>query len=527
MKLWSKLRGRFKSPEPQPQTESEESNGVKISRTVMDAAKAQEVQEHVPYEPPDGVIPAQDKARAMAMDGVDYSYLNAMANNGAGGFVGYYFPGFQELSSMAQLPEYRKMNEEPAREMVREWIKIHGTGDDDKSEKIGIIEAALKRHQLRDLFQQAAVNDSQFGRVQIYVEMKTNGGLASESPSELRTPLMIDSRKIPMGSLKGFRLIEPIWTYPSAYDADNPLSPDFYKPSRWYVMGKTVHDSRLLMFRSRPVPDLLKPAYNFSGVSMTQMARPYVEHWIRTRNSVSDLVHSFSTSGIKTNMSTVLQGGTDKGVIDRAQLYNSLRDNKGLLLLDKESEEFFQFNTPLGGLSDLQAQSQEHMAAVSNIPLVKLLGITPTGLNASSDGEIRSYYDYIHSMQEVLFRKPLEQVIRIIQLDQFGEIDPEIGFDFEPLYGMDEVQMSQVRLNNAQADAANVSVGSVSPDEVRQRLANDPDSGYEGLEVDNDMDERANLLTGPAREGGDPEDQGSDPAERTESLRTKARVNDG
>ena len=45
------------------------------------------------------------------------------------------------------------------------------------------------------------------------------------------------------------------------------------------------------------------------------------------------------------------------------------------------------------------AQSQEQISSVSRIPLVKWTGISPSGLNASSEGEIRVYYDLIHSEQ--------------------------------------------------------------------------------------------------------------------------------
>ncbi|WP_163505183.1 anti-CBASS protein Acb1 family protein, partial [Escherichia coli] len=75
-----------------------------------------------------------------------------------------------------------------------------------------------------------------------------------------------------------------------------PLAADYYKPQSWYVMGKEVHASRFLSFVSRPVPDVLKAAYNFGGLSLSQIAEPYVDNWIRTRDSVGDMVHSYSTS---------------------------------------------------------------------------------------------------------------------------------------------------------------------------------------------------------------------------------------
>ena len=106
--------------------------------------------------------------------------------------------------------------------------------------------------------------------------------------------------KIGKGMLKRLRVIEPVWTYPSSYNATDPLKPDWYKPSSWFVQGKEVHSTRLLTFIGREVPDLLKPAYSFGGLSMSQMVKPYVDNWLRVRQSVSDLISTFSTSGIKT-----------------------------------------------------------------------------------------------------------------------------------------------------------------------------------------------------------------------------------
>jgi phage-related protein (TIGR01555 family) len=198
-------------------------------------------------------------------------------------------------------------------------------------------------------------------------------------------------------------------------------------------------------------------------------------------------------------------GTDDAQFAARAQLFNAYRDNRGLMLLDKDHEDFFQFNTPLSGVDALQAQSQEQMSSVSNIPLVKLLGTQPAGLNATSEGEIQVYYDYLAAMQEMLFRAPLEKIIDIIQLDLFGEIDPDIVFEFESLYGMTDVEKATVRKSDADRDAVLVSIGAVSPDEVRQRIASDPESGYDMLEGeledddDSDLEERQDMLTVKSR----------------------------
>lgn len=434
-----------------------------------------------PIQPPvlaPGVLPSGQRS-CLAMDGVagpSYAYANSYAN-----WLG--FPGYPYLAELTQRTEYRSPSETTANEMTRKWIRVTSTGDDDVSDKIRVIEAELKRHKVRDLFRWAALQDGYFGHSQIYIDVKPGGGgLRTDELRQL--PLVVAPATIPKGSLVAFRAVEPLWTTPTAYNSNDPTAPDFYKPQSWFVMGKATHSSRLLSFMARPVTDLLKPAYNFGGMSLSQLLEPYVNNWLSTRDNVSALVANFSRSGLATNMGSILNGGNGQEIFARIALYNQMANNGGMLLTDKDSEEFFQFNTPLSSLDKLQAQAQEQMAGPAHVPLVKLLGITPAGLNANSDGEIRVWYDWIHSEQENLYRTPLDKVIKIIQLDQFGVIDDNITFEFEPLYQLDGKELAEVRKSDADAAAVYITAGVISAEEERQRLANDPESGYVGLDAD-------------------------------------------
>jgi hypothetical protein len=483
MLILAKIKSWFKKQPPQPSIQKQKDRkDKKISYAALLKAleKKQEVNLVEPYQPPPGVLPRGQENKILAMDDTPYNYVNSA-------YVSNYFPGYQYLAQLAQLPEYRKMSEVIAKEMTRKWIKIQAT--DDKEEKVKRLEDCLKNYKIESLFREAAEQDGLFGRSQIYIDVeKPSGGIASEDYEELASPLFLSSKKIKKGGLKSFRIIEPVWTYPGEYNSSDPLLPNFYKPGVWYVMGKTIHASRMLTFIGREVPDLLKASYNFGGLSMSQMAQPYINNFLRTRDSISDLVHSFSVNGIATNMGATLSGLDDSQFIDRARLFTDLRDNRGLMMLDKDSEEFFQFNTPLSGLDALQAQSQEHMSAVSSIPLVKLLGITPSGLNASAEGEIQVFYDDIHAMQEKLFRDPLKKILDIIQLSEFGDIDEDITFEFENLYGADEVEEAGIRKSDAETDAVLVTSGIISPDEARERLVGNPESGYNNLDLNAEIE---------------------------------------
>lgn len=454
---------------------------------------------------PDGVKP-----NGLAMDN------SPLGNFGADCFFGTGFIGYPRLAELAQISEYRSVSETTANEMTRQWIEIKSVGEEDNSEAIKQIEECYERLNVRDVFRKAIETDGLFGRGQILVQIKDHDG-------KLANPLLLTEKTIAKGSLKALVNIEPMWTTPAPYNAIDPTLPDFYKPKAWYVMAQEIHASRLFTLISRPVPDMLKPAYNFGGVSMTQLMMPYVERWLRTVDSVSDLLHSFSLSGIKTDMSAILSGSDDgdTNIMLRAELYNRLRDNRGLMLLSKDDEEFFQFNTPLSGLDALLAQSQEQMAAPSHTPLVKLLGITPSGLNASTEGEIAVYYDHIRAMQENLLRDPLDKLLKLVQLHLFGKVNDNITFDFVPLQQMTEAELSTIRKSDTDRDVAYIQAGVVSAEEVRGRLASEPDSGYNGIDVE-DVPEMPDdgfsdgLNDGEGEEGGDPAAPKPEPAQDAE-----------
>jgi len=428
-----------------------------------------------------------------------WAYLN-QANCGMG------FPGYGYLSELSQRSEYRAPVETIASEMTREFIDVTVKGkaskkkrekrgeqvaedealDEGLEDKLEQMETAIDEFKIRDHFRQIAEHDGFFGRGQLFIDVDTG----SANPDDIRQlPLIVSPETIKRGSLKGFKVVEPIWTTPYAYNSTDPTRGDFYKPSAWFMIGKRVHASRLLTFVSREVPDILKPAYNFSGLSMSQLMEPYVFQWLRTRNSVSDLVHNFSVMVLKTDMNAVLQGGAGgaeagTGLLDRGKLFVNTRDNQGLTMIDKNREELVEVHASLAGLDKLQAQSQEHMAAPSHMPLVKLTGITPAGLNADSEGEIQVWYDWIRADQIFFYGPHLKHVLDILQLHLFGEIEPAISFTFVPLKTPTVKELAEIRKSNAETDGIYIDKGVVSPDEVRERVAADPDSGYNNLSGD-------------------------------------------
>lgn len=442
-----------------------------------------QLEKYYPVEPPTlspRVVPQGRRAPVMATDA--YNYGTGAFAVGYGDIAG--FPGYPYLAGLATRAEYRAMASALSSEMTREWITLNSTNtdaDEATKDKLNQIDARMKELKLRDTIQLAVEQDAYFGCSHIFIDIGT------KDPA---LPLLISPKTIGVGSLKGFKCIEAMWTTPSSYNALDPTKPNWYKPVKWFVVGKEVHATRMPTIITRPVPDMLKPAFNFGGMSLSQLAEAYVNNWLRSRQAASDLLNNFSVTALLTDMGQILQGGADTDpacngadLIKRGQLFTALRGNLGLMLLDKEREELVKRDTALAGVAELVAQTQEHMCAVSRMPSIILTGLSPGGLNASSDSEIRVFYDWISSQQEAYYRSPIETFLKVIQLDLFGEIDPDITFTFNPLFQMTPKELAEIRKSDADAAAAYVNASIVDPTEVRQRLARDPESGYEGLDL--------------------------------------------
>ena len=434
------------------------------------------------YKPLPGVIPADDVKMALDDANVTAPTFTPWAYAGGwGAEEGQQFLGFPMLSILAQRGEYRLIAETIATEATRNWIKFDTKSGEDKSEKIKAIEEKITRIDLQAKARETCEHDCFFGRAHWFPDFGDVEG--KELETDVGNGLSsVSTAKIAKGSLKDVRVVEPVWCYPQDYNSTNPLATNFYKPSSWFVLGQKVHASRFLTFVAREVPDILKPAYAFAGLSATQMARPYVDNWLDVRQGVTSIVRAFSTFVLSTDMDAVLSGGTGDSFMNRIGVFNDTKTNNGVLAIDKATEDFKNVAAPISGLEGIQSQAQEHISSIAQIPLVKLTGISPSGLNATGDQEMRCWEDRILSYQEAFLRPNLTTVIRFIQLSEFGEVDEDIVFDFVPLIELTEQEKADLRKSNAETGKTLVEARALSEQEERARIAADADGPYAAID---------------------------------------------
>ena len=141
-------------------------------------------------------------------------------------------------------------------------------------------------------------------------------------------------------------------------------------------------------------------------------------------------------------------GEAEAALIQQFAYIREFQSSEGLTILDK-NDEFQSTAYSFAGLSDMLNQFGEQLSGSAEIPLVRLFGQTPTGLNTDGSSDIRNYYDSILAKQESTLRNPLELIIKVLWQSTFGSPAPkDLSFTFTPLWQMSATDKATIAKMN-------------------------------------------------------------------------------
>ena len=432
----------------------------------------------------DGIAEAQPGTAldGMAMDDSsngfpDFKRFNSLSRNVSEALIGWYsqqsFIGWQLCGIIAQHWLVRKACEMPALDAIRNGWDITSTdGEEMEPESVKAFRAADRRYGIKKQLREYIIKGRIFGiRIAMFK-------VESTDPEYYEKPFNIDG--VTKGSYKGIVQIDPYWTAPqlTGDSASNPASMHFYEPDYWTINGKRVHRSHLLIYRHCEPIDILKPVYLYGGVPLPQMIMERVYAAERTANEGPQLAQTKRTNVWMTDMAKVM-ADPDKA-ISLLDQWSFFRDNYGVKLGDKTSEEFQQFDTALSDVDELIGQQYRLVAAIANVPSAKIMGESLKGFNAEGAYEESSYHEFLETMQEHDLTPFLERHYAIVAKSE-GISAPEITIAWKPLDTPTAKELADTNLVKAQVGAALVASGAIDGEDERNRVAMDPDSGYHNL----------------------------------------------
>ena len=430
--------------------------------------------EVISYKPVKTLGYGNTGAWAIQDGALEIAGVYTMINNGALAGVPS-FMGYMALAQLSQDGVIKAGVDLRADEMTRRWIEFQyqGEGGDDLIEGITV---AMERLHVQKVFRDAAQMCGFYGGCLVYID---TGDIMAE---DMRLPLGTDQDTFKIDSIRDLKIIEPFYIAPGRYSCYSPMDKDYFVPQSWLINGREVHSSRFLYFAEDRPPTLLLPSYNFFGVPLAQTVIDSVIGFEESSKAAARMLSKYACTVFKTDMNEVLNGGTGSEIRNRIAYFAQYRDNDGVMTVDKESEDIVLAQHALGGVTDIVRQQMEITAAMFGEPAVKLWGISPNGFNATGESDMRSHYDHINAVQERILRDPLEYLVQLLQLNQYGQVDPALTFEFVPLSDEDEKLQAEVQKIKVDSMSQLFDRGIISGEEARHVLATDPESGFDDID---------------------------------------------
>lgn len=387
------------------------------------------------------------------------------------------FIGYQLAATFAQHWLIAKACLMPAKDATRNGFEITvNDGTEVSTEVLDAIRKADVVYRLNENLIQFIQMGRVFGiRIAMFI-------VDNDDPEYYYKPFNADG--IAPGSYKGISQIDPYWITPQLdnQSAGNPASIYFYEPTWWNINGKLVHRTHLIIFRTEEVADILKPQYIYGGIPIPQKIYERVYAAERTANEAPMLALTKRTDVVKADMGQAL---ADQPNFDRRmQQWVFNRDNYGIKTIGLE-EEMQQFDTSLTDLDAVIMTQYQLVAAAANVPATKLLGTQPKGFNSTGEYEEANYHEELESVQTHDLSPLIERhhllLIRSEIAPQFNIAPFSTTVEWNPLDAM--TAKEQAELNKLKADTGQVlmTTGAIDGTDERQRVINDPMSGYSGM----------------------------------------------
>jgi hypothetical protein len=125
------------------------------------------------------------------------------------------------------------------------------------------------------------------------------------------------------------------------------------------------------------------------------------------------------------------------------------------------------------------------VAAAANVPSVKLLGTSPKGFNTTGEFEESNYHEMLESLQTHALTPLLERHHLLLIR---SEIAPKFNIEpfnttvtWKPLDAMTAKELAELNKMKAETGGLLMNAGAIDGMDERQRVINDPESGYTGL----------------------------------------------
>jgi len=271
---------------------------------------------------------------------------------------------------------------------------------------------------------------------------------------DVSKPLRVES--VGAGQFKGLLVLDRWMVEPSLNDMVTDLGPDLGRIPKFYRVnttappgfyGQNIHYSRCLRLEGIRLPYWQAMMENMWGISVLERLYDRMVAFDSATTGAAQLAYKayIRTYKVKDLRQIVAAGGD--GLLGLQKYINFMRQTQGiegLTLLDAEDEFEAHETSAFSGLSDVILQLGQQLGGSLQIPLVRLFGESPAGLNSTGESDLRTYYDGINQQQNANLLWPLTKIYCCIARSRGIAIDESFGIKFRPLWQLTETEKATI-----------------------------------------------------------------------------------
>lgn len=266
-----------------------------------------------------------------------------------------------------------------------------------------------------------------------------------------------DIRQVSKGSFRGLLVLDRWMVWPHVEDLVTDFGVDFGTPRYYQVVtdaraipNMKVHHSRCIRLDGVELPYWQKIAENDWGLSCIE---PFLDRMIAYDSATAgaaQLLYRACVRVLKVNGLRQLIGQSNsanqmyQAFLQYVQTMRAMQANENITVIDA-GDDFTTQSYAFSGISDMLVQFGQQLSGAAGIPLTRLFGQAPAGMNATGESDMRNYYDEINAAQETDLRPGLSTLMDVTHRSCFGsELPKGFNYSFKPLWQMDDVQRASV-----------------------------------------------------------------------------------
>jgi phage-related protein (TIGR01555 family) len=294
------------------------------------------------------------------------------------------------------------------------------------------------------------------------------------------TPLNIQS--VRPGQFKGLLVLDRWMVEPSLGNLITAFGPSLGLPKFYKVAtgapalnGAVIHHSRCIRMEGIRLPYWQRVQENMWGLSVLERLYDRMIAFDSATQGASQLVYKSYLRYIKIkDFREAVAGGPEAtgGIIKYLEMMRRFQGIEGLTVIDAEDDFGAQTHSAFSGLSEALQQFGQQLSGALQIPLVRLFGQSPGGMNSSGESDLRTYYDGIMQQQERSLRVPFDWLFRVIARSERINLPENFNFKFKSLWEMTPEQKGNIASVRSaavlQAQAAGVIDVATALKELRQ-----------------------------------------------------------